>query len=191
MSKIYSDQELQNMSVEELQSLKNDLLPQKESPNYDTYTGGGRDYTGVCCDIADGCCGSACTQCDGICAGGETCLPNTYIDPGECEACPTIEYQTVYIKGDDPALTPEPFFISYPQEFLSNDFLQVLEASWSEDFDTGDLIMFTDGQFRQFPEFSSPGSSILFNSWIPHKVTPVTKGIRKTISHWFYGPRLI
>ncbi len=86
MAKKHSDKELQNMSVEELQSLMNDILPQKERPNYDTRTSGGRDYTGVCCDIADGCCDSDCTQCDGICPGGETCLPENYIDPITCPA---------------------------------------------------------------------------------------------------------
>ena len=84
MAKKHSDKELQNMSVEELQSLMNDILPQKERPNYDTRTSGGRDYTGVCCDIADGCCDSACTLCDGICSPGETCSPDNYIDPSTC-----------------------------------------------------------------------------------------------------------
>ena len=60
-----------------------------------------------------------------------------------------------------------------------------------EYYEGGDFIMFTDGRFRKLPEFSSPGSSILFKSWIPHKVTPVTKGIRKTISLWLMGPRFI
>ena len=60
-----------------------------------------------------------------------------------------------------------------------------------EHYEGGDLIMFQGGKFRTIKEFSLPGSSIIFKSWLPHKVTPVTKGIRKTISHWFYGPRLI
>ena len=60
-----------------------------------------------------------------------------------------------------------------------------------EYYEGGDFIMFQGERFRTINEFSSPGSSILFNSWIPHKVTPVTKGIRKTISYWFRGPRFI
>jgi hypothetical protein len=86
MAKKHSDKELQNMSVEELQSLMNDILPQKERPNYDTYTGGGRDG-GVCCDDTYGCCDSYCTLCDGICSAGETCLPDNYIDPALCNSC--------------------------------------------------------------------------------------------------------
>ena len=60
-----------------------------------------------------------------------------------------------------------------------------------EYYEGGDLIMFSSGKFREISQFSPPGSSILFKSWIPHKVTPVTKGIRKTISYWFRGPRFI
>ena len=60
-----------------------------------------------------------------------------------------------------------------------------------EYYEGGDLILFTASQFRKISEFSPPGSSIMFKSWIPHKVTPVTKGIRKTISYWFSGPRFI
>ena len=60
-----------------------------------------------------------------------------------------------------------------------------------EYYEGGELIMFTAGKFREIGGFSSPGSSILFKSWIPHKVTPVTKGIRKTISLWISGPRFI
>ena len=60
-----------------------------------------------------------------------------------------------------------------------------------EYYEGGDLIMFTAGKFRKIGGFSSPGSSILFRSYLPHKVTPVTKGIRKTISLWLGGPRFI
>ena len=60
-----------------------------------------------------------------------------------------------------------------------------------EYYEGGDLIMFSSGKFREISQFSPPGSSILFKSWIPHKVTPVTKGIRKTISLWFSSPRFI
>ena len=61
-----------------------------------------------------------------------------------------------------------------------------------EYYEGGDFIMLDSNvKFRTIKEFSLPGSSIIFKSWLPHKVTPVTKGIRKTISHWFYGPRFI
>ena len=60
-----------------------------------------------------------------------------------------------------------------------------------EHYEGGDFIMFQGGKFRNIKEFSVPGSSIIFKSWLPHKVTPVTKGIRKTISLWLLGPRFI
>ena len=57
-------------------------------------------------------------------------------------------------------------------------------------YEGGKFCMFTDGKMRNIDAFDSPGSSIIFKSWIPHKVTPVTEGIRKTLSVWFIGPRL-
>jgi PKHD-type hydroxylase len=32
------------------------------------------------------------------------------------------------------------------------------------------------------------GTLIIFPSWVPHRVTPVTKGTRKTLVAWFSGP---
>ena len=58
-----------------------------------------------------------------------------------------------------------------------------------EYYEGGDLIIFTAGKEKKISEFSSAGSSIMFKSWIPHKVTPVTKGIRKTISIFLAGPK--
>jgi len=60
-----------------------------------------------------------------------------------------------------------------------------------EYYEGGDFILFHAGKFRKISEFFSPGDSIMFKSWLPHKVTPVTKGVRKTISLWLYGPKFI
>ena len=60
-----------------------------------------------------------------------------------------------------------------------------------EYYEGGDFILFHGGKFREISEISSPGDSLIFKSWIPHKVTPVTKGIRKTLSLWFIGPKFI
>ena len=60
-----------------------------------------------------------------------------------------------------------------------------------EYYEGGDFILFHGGKFKEISEFSSPGSSIMFKSGLPHKVTPVTKGIRKTISLWLTGPKFI
>jgi len=41
------------------------------------------------------------------------------------------------------------------------------------------------------PEFSEPGSMVVFPPWFFHKVTPVTKGKRITITVWARGPKFI
>ena len=43
----------------------------------------------------------------------------------------------------------------------------------------------------QVPEFSGPGSMVIFPSWFFHKVTPVTKGIRRTLTMWARGPKFV
>ena len=40
------------------------------------------------------------------------------------------------------------------------------------------------------PELT-PGNMIVFPSLIGHRVLPVTKGIRKSLALWFYGPKFI
>jgi hypothetical protein len=52
-----------------------------------------------------------------------------------------IEYQTIYIRGDAPGGNFEPNIVSYPVEFLSYDFIEVLTASFSGDLQLGDSIM--------------------------------------------------
>ena len=143
MAKKHSDKELQNMSVEELQSLKNDLLPQKERPNYDTRTGGG-----VCCDDTYGCCDNNCILCDGIC-------PDDWIDPTECALCnsccdmstgcddsfqnceahgcvDTIEYPDIYIRGISESY--KIILAGYPfgDDFKNANFMDVVNNSFYE-----------------------------------------------------------
>jgi len=38
------------------------------------------------------------------------------------------------------------------------------------------------------PELSEPGSMVIFNSFILHKVNPITKGVRKTLTIFLKGP---
>ena len=60
-----------------------------------------------------------------------------------------------------------------------------------EPYEGGEFIAFYKNEFREVPEIKNPGTSILLRHGTLHKVNPVTKGIRKTLSHWFYGPRFI
>ena len=60
-----------------------------------------------------------------------------------------------------------------------------------EPYEGGELIAFVNNKFQEITEIKNPGSSILFTHGTLHKVNPVTKGIRKTLSYWFHGPRFI
>ena len=57
-----------------------------------------------------------------------------------------------------------------------------------EPYEGGEFITF-DGGYVEIPEIKNPGSSILLRHGTLHKVEPVTKGIRKTLSYWLYGQR--
>ena len=59
-----------------------------------------------------------------------------------------------------------------------------------EPYEGGEFITF-DGRFVEISEIKNPGSSILLRHGTLHKVNPITKGIRKTLSYWFSGPRFI
>ena len=52
----------------------------------------------------------------------------------------------------------------------------------------GDFEFFLDGQYVRVKELAVPGSLLLFPSVIFHRVTPVERGVRKTLSIWFDGP---
>ena len=60
-----------------------------------------------------------------------------------------------------------------------------------EPYEGGEFIVFKDDTFREIPEISQPGCTLLLNQGIVHKVNPVTKGIRKTLSFWLYGSALV
>ena len=60
-----------------------------------------------------------------------------------------------------------------------------------EPYEGGEFIAHYENEFKEIPEIKNPGSSILLRHGTLHKVNPVTKGIRKTLSHWLYGPKFI
>jgi len=108
MAKKHTDKELQNMSVEALQSLKNNLLPQKERPDYDTHTGGGRDG-GMCCDASLGC----------------------FVDCATHGCTDAIEYPDIYlsiVSGTDFQTVSYPF----QEDFLNANLKDVLNASFTD-----------------------------------------------------------
>ena len=61
----------------------------------------------------------------------------------------------------------------------------------NQSYEGGEFIAFFGGKFQEIKELNKPGSSVLLNNKVLHKVNPVTKGIRKTISYWYKGPKFI
>jgi PKHD-type hydroxylase len=57
------------------------------------------------------------------------------------------------------------------------------------EFEGGDLLLHTSKSPINLP--LKKGSMVLFPSFSPHSVTPVTKGTRKTIVGWMCGPNLV
>jgi len=59
----------------------------------------------------------------------------------------------------------------------------------TEPYEGGEFEMFWAGQTILFDQFT-PGTVLCFPSFIHHRVGPVTKGKRVTLSTWFIGPML-
>lgn len=59
-------------------------------------------------------------------------------------------------------------------------------SNQGEDYEGGNL------EFRDVtldPRYKKKGSFVLFPSPVPHRVTPVTSGVRKSLVFWFHGPQ--
>ncbi len=58
-------------------------------------------------------------------------------------------------------------------------------------YEGGELEVITNGNIEE-PQIFKPnaGSVIFFASWMPHRVRPVTKGIRKSLVAWIMGKRV-
>jgi PKHD-type hydroxylase len=66
--------------------------------------------------------------------------------------------------------------------------LTVIVNISDEPYEGGDLELFVN-EPRPIDEMRKPGTVIIFPSIIMHRVTPVTKGVRKTLSYWITGPK--
>lgn len=61
-----------------------------------------------------------------------------------------------------------------------------VQLSDPADYDGGD---FEFGEVEQVPSFAkSKGSVLIFPSYLSHRVTPVTRGVRRSLVAWFSGP---
>ena len=59
-----------------------------------------------------------------------------------------------------------------------------------EPYKGGKFKMWFDEKPRTITELDKPGDMVMFRSYYLHKVTPVTKGIRQTLTLFLIGPRL-
>jgi PKHD-type hydroxylase len=69
----------------------------------------------------------------------------------------------------------------------------VVQLSNPADYDGCALRMFTDCDFvPRTPEgvpVTEQGDAVLFPSWAPHMVTPITRGTRYALAAWVCGPQ--
>lgn len=61
----------------------------------------------------------------------------------------------------------------------------VVQLSDSSEYEGGELEIWSGGQFKQIPKIK--GCVVLFPSFLLHRVTPVTKGLRKSVVLWAGG----
>jgi len=59
-----------------------------------------------------------------------------------------------------------------------------------KNFTGGEFFLLNSKQPTPVPELDKPGSMVIFNSFILHKVNPVIKGTRKTLTFFIKGPSL-
>ena len=58
-----------------------------------------------------------------------------------------------------------------------------------EPYEGGKFELRTSNQPTSVPEYSNSGSALMFKSHILHRVTPVTSGIRKSLTLFIIGPK--
>ena len=56
-----------------------------------------------------------------------------------------------------------------------------------EPYQGGEFDLFVNGPIR-IPQIDVPGTMLVFPSFIPHRVNPVTQGKRISLSRWIIGP---
>jgi len=78
------------------------------------------------------------------------------------------------------------YMMKQPNQPLSRKVSFSLGISDENDYEGGELLLKKDRNPRPFK--LDRGEIIIFPSWMLHKVTPVTKGLRKVIVGWGIGP---
>jgi len=66
----------------------------------------------------------------------------------------------------------------------------VIILSDPDDYEGGEFQCVLNGQVENLMTVKPPrGDAIFFPAWMPHRVTPVTKGVRKSLVAWVMGKR--
>lgn len=63
----------------------------------------------------------------------------------------------------------------------------IIQLSDEDEYEGGDFEL--DSQFEQPQGLKKKGTVLVFPSFILHRVTPVTKGVRKSLVSWIEGPK--
>jgi PKHD-type hydroxylase len=61
----------------------------------------------------------------------------------------------------------------------------------NDDFEGGEFMINTGNQDEPLIIPTKSSRAIIFPSWIPHRVAPVTSGIRRSLVVWVVGPKFI
>jgi len=77
----------------------------------------------------------------------------------------------------------------HSNNFIYDIKLTILINASLEAYEGGKFYLFTNNGERYVPELDISGNMIIFKSDQVHKVTPVTKGKRHTITLFYNGPR--
>lgn len=77
----------------------------------------------------------------------------------------------------------------HSNKYICDIKLTVLINASLEEYEGGKFYLFTGNGERHVPELDTPGNMIIFKSDQVHKVTPVTKGKRHSITLFYNGPR--
>jgi len=59
------------------------------------------------------------------------------------------------------------------------------------EFDGGEFQLHEGNADKAYTIAFKRGRAVIFPSWMPHRVTPVTRGVRKSLVIWVTGPKFI
>jgi len=76
-----------------------------------------------------------------------------------------------------------------PSNFVDIKLTGLINVS-DEEYEGGDFSLLNSKEPTKIPLFNIPGTMIVFSSFILHKVNPILKGTRKTLTIFLKGPHL-